>query len=350
MDVATIVEHYQDRFDAHYGHRLSRDQRRALAAILACRTDQCGEILLDCPACREPQTRYRSCGHRSCPRCQHHDTRRWLARQTRKLLPVEYFMVTFTLPYELRPLARRNQALIYSILFRCAVSTLQSFAGNARNLGARMGMTAVLHTHTRRLDYHPHVHLVVPGGCLHTRRRQWQTLRDRYLFNARALARVFRARVLAAITAAGLVLPGAIPSRWVAHCDQAGRGLPALKYLSRYLYRGVIGENNIVADDGTHITFRYRESKTGQYRTRTLAGEDFVWLLLQHVLPKGFRRVRDYGFLHGNARILLLLIQKALGIWRRIVPEPVPRPAFPCSDCGRPLVVVGYRPPGWQSG
>jgi hypothetical protein len=350
MDITTVIENYQDGFSAQYGHRLSRNQRHALAAMLACRTEQCGEILLDCPACQEAQTRYRSCGHRSCPRCQHHDTARWLERQTLKLLPVEYFLVTFTLPWELRALARRHQARVYGILFECAVSTLQTFAGNNRKLGARIGMTAVLHTHSRRLDYHPHVHLVVPGGCLNPRRRQWKTLRGKYLFKEQALARVFRARVLAAITAAGLTLPGTIPRSWVAHCTHAGKGLPALKYLSRYLYRGVISENNLIADDGKHITFRYRDGQTGDYRTRTMAGEDFLWLLLQHVLPKGFRRVRDYGFLHGNARTLLRLVQWVLGAWSRLVPEPTKRPAFPCRRCGRPLHVVGYRPPGWLSG
>jgi hypothetical protein len=350
MDIASIIAQYQGRFIAQYGHRLTREQHHALASMLACRTAQCGEILLDCPTCHEMQTRYRSCGNRSCPRCQHHDTARWLERQRQKLLPVDYFLVTFTLPYELRALARRHPAQVYGMLFACAQSTLATFAGNAVKLGGRIGMTAVLHTHTRQLDYHPHVHLVVPGGCLATRRRQWKTLRGKYLFNEQALARVFRARILATIQAAGLALPKAVPATWVAHCTHAGRGLPALKYLSRYLYRGVISEKQIIADDGKHITFRYRDGKTGDYRTRTMSGENFLWLLLQHVLPKGFRRVRDYGFLHGNARVLLLLVQKVLGVWGKIVPETIQRPAFPCRHCGHPLLVIGFRPPGRQQG
>ena len=136
----------------------------------------------------------------------------------------------------------------------------------------------------------------------------------------------------------------------VAHCVRAGRGLPALKYLSRYLYRGVISEKNIAANDGERITFRYRESQSGDDRTKTMKGEDFVWLLLQHVLPKGFRRVRDYGFLHGNARALLRLVQRVLSVWRKMIPpEPIKRPAFPCRRCGHPLFVLDFRPPGWQS-
>ena len=176
MDITSIITQYQGRFIAQHGYRLTREQRHALASMLACRTAQCGEVLLDCPTCHEVQTRYRSCGNRSCPRCQHHDTARWLERQRQKLLPVDYFLVTFTLPYELRALARRHPAQVYGMLFACAQSTLATFAGNAVKLGGRIGMTAVLHTHTRKLDYHPHVHLVVPGGCLMTRRRQCSSL------------------------------------------------------------------------------------------------------------------------------------------------------------------------------
>ena len=116
------------------------------------------------------------------------------------------------------------------------------------------------------------------------------------------------------------------------------------------MYREVLSEKQIIADDGKHITFRYRDGKTGDYRTRTMSGEDFLWLLRQHVLPKGFRRVRDYGFLHGNARVLLLLVQKVLGVWGKIVPETIQRPAFPCRHCGHPLLVIGFRPPGRQPG
>ncbi|MCB1677402.1 MAG: transposase zinc-binding domain-containing protein [Halioglobus sp.] len=157
MELATLIERYQDRFIRQYGHRLTRDQRRALTAMLACRTAQCGEILLDCPACHDAQTRYRSCGHRSCPRCQHHDTARWLERQRQKLLPVEYFLVTFTLPGELRALARRHPVLIYGLLFACAHSTLATFAGNADKWGG-----------THRDDggvAHAHPAVGLPSAC-----------------------------------------------------------------------------------------------------------------------------------------------------------------------------------------
>ncbi len=258
-------------------------------------------------------------------------------------------MVTFTLPYELRALAWRNQTTFYQRLFATATSTLKDFGLNPQQLGADLGMTAVLHTHSRRLDYHPHLHVVIPGGGVNRTARQWKKTRGKYLFNHTALARVFRARLLAAIKAAGLALPAKLPDQWVVDCKHVGKGKPALKYLSRYLYRGVISENNIVANHHGKVTFRYTDSKTGQTRYRTLKGEDFLWLVLQHVLPKGFRRVRDYGFLHGNARKLLTLIQLTLKVVITIRPAR-PRPVFSCPRCQSPMQILAFIRPVWPSG
>ncbi|MEX0901969.1 MAG: transposase [Pseudohongiellaceae bacterium] len=189
----------------------------------------------------------------------------------------------------------------------------------------------------------------MPGGCLNPARKQWKTLRGRYLFKARNLAKVFRTRLLESLRQAGLALPGQLPSQWVVDCTRVGKGLPALTYLARYLYRGVISENNILDDDGTHVTFRFKDSRTGRYQTRTVAGEDFLWLLLQHVLPKGFRRVRDFGFLHGNARQRLTRVQVALGV---IAASAITRarPPFLCFCCHQPMTIVAFVRPAWRSG
>jgi hypothetical protein len=263
-----------------------------------------------------------------------------LDRQQEKLLPVEYFMATFTLPYELRFLAWDHQALVYSFLFACASSTLKDFGVNPKNLGASIGLTAVLHTHTRRLDYHPHVHVVVPGGGVNKARKQWKKKKSKYLFNEFALAKVFRARFLDAVNEAGLALPVSVPQKWVVDCRHAGKGLSALKYLSRYLYRGVISERNIVSNHNGNITFEYVESATGKTCCRTVKGEDFLWLVLQHVLPKGFRRVRDYGFLHGNAKKLLKLVQMVLHVVIQAA-NSRPRPVFMCPSCQAPMRILG---------
>ena len=273
----------------------------------------------------------------------------WLERQQAKRLPVEYFMVTFTLPYELRSLAWAHQTKIYTLLFSCASITLKDFGLNPKNLGAEIGLTAILHTHTRQLAYHPHLHVIVPGGGIHRARKQWKKKKGKYLFNAFALAKVFRARFLAGLNAADLTVPSALPGKWVIDCTHVGHGQSALKYLSRYLYRGVISEKNIISNQGGCITFKYTESRTGETRYRTLKGEDFLWLVLQHVLPKGFRRVRDYGFLHGNAKKLLALVQLILRVLIQ-APTPRPRPVFRCPICQGEMRIVAFKQPAWQSG
>ena len=349
MTLSAIVEQFSARLFDKYGDRLLPSHLNALHAIRRCRTPESGELRVHCPKCGESEWRPLSCGHRNCPACQNHDTSQWLARQQAKLLPVSYFMATFTLPTELRPLTWTFQKQVYAILFACATGTLKDFGLNPKHLGADMGMTAVLHTQSRRLDYHPHLHVVVPGGGIDSGRRQWKKIKGQYLFNGCNLAKVFRARFLAALDAAGLQVPSGAPTKWVVNCRRVGTGLPALQYLSRYLYRGVIAEKNILSCENEKVTFRYVDSDTGETRTRTLKGEDFLWLLLQHVLPRGFRRVRDYGFLHGNAKKRLALVQLILRVM--LAPQPKrQRPVFHCSCCKTPMVITSFRRAAWSSG
>ena len=349
MQLASLVHQYLVAFKSKYAAQLLPGHLRAIGAILRCRTLDSGEMLLTCTGCDEQTRQPRSCGHRSCPQCQNHEASQWLDRQQAKLLPVEYFMVTFTLPCELRTLTWWHQTTLYNLLFVTAVSTLKDFGLNPKQLGADIGMTAVLHTHSRRFDYHPHLHVIVPGGGVNKTTRQWKKTRGKFLFSQTALARVFRARLLAALKAAGLKLPGKLPDEWVVDCRHIGKGAPALKYLSRYLYRGVISEKDIVTNQNGKVTFKYVDSRTGQTRYRKLKGEDFLWLVLQHVLPKGFRRVRDYGFLHGNARKLLILIQLTLKVMITIRPVR-PRPVFSCPKCRSPMRILGFIRPVWAPG
>lgn len=348
MELATIAHNYLDRFKARYGQTIDSNQWSALNAWLGCRTAQYGQVHLSCSRCPALSMRYQSCGHRSCNQCQNHNTTQWLARQQKKLLPIEYFMVTFTLPYELRALTKRNPKLVYALLFECAVATLMSFGLNDQALAAELATTIVLHTHSRDLNYHPHVHMIVPGGGVTKKRREWVTVKGEYLFNGNLLASVFRGKLLSALQDAGLNFPPT-PEKWVAQCKHVGKGLPALKYLSRYLYRGVISDKHIISDDGTTVTFEYIESKTGKRKMRRLAGEEFINLLLQHILPKGFRRVRDYGWLHGNAKKLLRLVQWVLQV-RLPTPHETPRPCFVCTSCGAPMAVVGFSRPRLKPG
>ncbi len=349
MQLATILNQYHDAFQAQYGSRLLPGHLRAIDAIRRCRTPEAEQLLVQCSGCGHTEWRPRSCGHRSCPQCQNHDTSLWLDRQQEKLLPVEYFLATFTLPYEIRSLAWDNQILVYNLFFACASSTLKDFGVNPKNLGADIGMTAVLHTHNRRLDFHPHIHVIVPGGGVDKTKKQWKKKKSKYLFNEFALAKVFRARFREAATKAGLSFPDAASSKWVVDCRRAGKGLSALKYLSRYLYRGVIGETNIVSNQNGKVTFKYVEGRTGKKLYRTLKGEDFLWLVLQHVLPKGFRRVRDYGFLHGNAKRLLRLVQLVLLVFIQAASGRL-RPTFLCPMCQAPMRILAIKRQAWSAG
>jgi len=245
-----------------------------------------------------------------------------------------------------------NQKVIYDLLLRCAWETLRTFSRNDRQLQGTPGAIGVLHTSTRRLHYHPHAHFVVPAAALDAYRKRWRTKRRRkgtggtgsYLFNHTALAKVFRAKMLATLDAAGLALPGRTPKQWVVDCKSVGSGTSAIIYLGRYLYRGVIQEKDIVACKDGKVTFSYRDAKTGTSERRTVPGAQFLWLVLQHVLPKGFRRARNFGFLHPNCKRLIALLQVLL----RFVPVRAsdwvrPRPPILCSCCGAVMKIVRTR-------
>lgn len=349
MRLAHIIDEYYEAFLTRYRDTVLPGQMKALNAMHYCRTSESGQIYTACPDCDHTQLHPLSCGNRNCPHCQNHETSQWIDRQQNKLLPVQYFMTTFTLPCEFRAVTYRNQRKAYSLMFSCVSGTLKDFGLNPKHLGAQIGMTMILHTHSRRLDYHPHIHVVVPGGGINPSRRQWKKKKGNYLFNQKSLARVFRARFLDGLNREGLPVPQGIRSKWVVDCARVGAGITALKYLSRYLYRGVISESNIIASQNGRVTFRYIEGKSGEICHRTLKGEDFLRLILCHVLPRGFRRARDYGFLHSNAKKLLFLVQLILHV-RIMTMKLPPRPAFKCPHCGSLMIVVGVRSATSRSG
>lgn len=200
----------------------------------------------------------------------------------------------------------------------------------------------VLHTHARDLSYHPHIHALIPGGGINTKLCRWIRVEKQYLFNGLALAKNYRGKFLDLLRSTSLPIPNRLPGKWVAHCKHIGSGMPALKYLARYLYRGVISENDIVANSHGKITFRYRDSKTGEFRYKTVKGEDFLHLLLKHVMPRGFRRTRDYGFLHGNAKKIRALIQLISHVFARAKPGVRPRPSFVCPNCRAAMVALRF--------
>ncbi|MES3022913.1 MAG: transposase [Pseudomonadota bacterium] len=343
--LAAVIDTFKADFLAQYGHKLNADHLRALAAMARCRNQASLKMQVKCEGCAHQVLMPHSCGHRHCPHCQHHESEQWLKRQLGGLVPAEYFLLTFTLPAELRALAFAHQSLVYDLLMRASWETVRTFSENDKKLQGTPGAIAVLHTNTRRLDYHPHVHLVMPAGAIDAARKLWRTKRGRaktgFLFSHKALAKVFRAKVLAGLEAAGLALPASYPKAWIVDCKSVGTGEKALVYLGRYLYRGVIKESDIVASGAGQVTFRFRNAKTGRMESRTVPGAQFLWLVLQHVLPKGLRRARNFGFLHPNCKRMIALLHLLL----RFTPISAlaairPRPPVPCPCCGGTMRVV----------
>ncbi len=289
--LSSIIKTFEAEFLEQYHDSMLPSHRKALAAMKDCRTSLSPQMLTQCTECGNQVFVPHSCGHRHCPHCQHHESQQWLERQLKKQVPADYYLLTFTLPAELRPLAWHHQRLLYALMIQCVWETVRIFSQNDKQLQGKPGAIAVLHTHSRRLDYHPHVHLVMPAAAIDACHRLWRTKSSKgkthYLFNHKALAKVYRAKLLDVLTQEGLELPTQTAKQWVVDCQFVGTGEKALVYLGRYLYRGVIQEKDIIACQDGQVSFRYQNNKTKQMQSRTVSGAKFLWLILQHVLPNG---------------------------------------------------------------
>lgn len=355
--LASVIAAYENDFLTQYHPKLNRVHLRALSAMKKCRTQMSLKMQAQCQDCDKQILIPHSCGHRHCPHCQHHESQQWLDNQIRKQLPAPYFMVTFTLPAEFRPMAWAHQSVIYELMMRYAWETVRTFSQNDKKLQGTPGATAVLHTNSRREDYHPHVHLLMPAVAidriqkrcrikrsLNKKAKQPGKTKGGYLFNEIALAKVFRAKMLAGIGTAGLKLPSRHPGKWVANCKSVGTGEKALIYLGRYLYRGVIREKDILSYGNGQVCFRYRDAKTGKWGRRTVSGAEFLWLIIQHVLPKGFRRARNFGFLHHNSKRMIHLLHLLLKFAPDLSPIKIKeRPPILCPCCGGVMKIVQTR-------
>lgn len=341
--LSDLITEYYPVLMAKRGLDLLPSHRAALSAMQTCRTEKSHVMLATCEDC-DYQTFYpHSCGHRLCPHCQHHESQQWIERQRRKRVPADYYMITFTLPAQLRSLAWQNQRVIYSLFFKLAWETLRTFGLSDKKLHGKLGATGVLHTHSRELNYHLHIHFIVPGGAIDEKHNLWRNKSGKYLFNENNLATVFHAKWIDAIKKQSLFVKETIPSDWVVHCKHVGQGDKALIYLGKYLYRGVLPEKNILSHHNGQVTFRYTDNND-QIQTRTLSGEDFLWLLLKHVLPRGFRRARDYGFLHGNCKRLVMVLQVITRYF--VLPSIVKasdRPTFCCPKCEGKMKIIATR-------
>jgi len=321
LELADIFQQFGPAYRQKYALKILPSHRQAMKAIERCRTEVLGGQVYACSACGETRYSYHSCRNRHCPKCQHEQTEEWLDLQPKLLLPAPYFLLTFTIPVELRELTRQNQKLIYNLLFRASAQAAQQLARDPRFVGGQIGMVGVLHTWTRNLAYHPHVHYLAPGGGLAPDGPTWCPANKHFFLPVRALSRLFRAAFQRALQKTDLY--SRIPSNvwhkdWVVHCKAVGDGQAALKYLAPYIHRVAISNRRLISLssdtlENAQVSFRYRSSKTGHLKKCTLAVEKFIQRFLQHVLPRGFVKVRYYGFFGATLRSRLTTLQQHLG-------------------------------------
>lgn len=344
MRLADIIEEFGGDFIQKYDDKLLPSQIATLNAIKNCRTIHSPKMEVQCDDCNHQHFIPHSCGNRHCPHCQNHESQHWIEKQLQKEVAADYFMLTFTLAAEFRCLTWQHQRLVYGLFFNAVWETLKKFTLNDKKLGGNPGAITVLHTHSRVLDFHPHIHVVMPGASIDPVSRLWRQKKGEFLFDHKALAIVFRAKFLDALTDKGLSLPCKYPEKWVVDCRHVGKGDKALVYLGRYLYRGVIQEKNILSSKNGLVTFRYEESKTKKTKIKTVPVLKFLWLVLQHVLPRGFRRARDYGFLHPNSKSLIKVLQWVFRLNpNHMIAKVKDRKHMLCSCCGGNMIIVRTR-------
>ena len=352
------------------GLRVPLAHRKVVDSITRCRTGALGSVKYECQTCGQEHWVGRSCRNRHCPTCGKEQTYAWLEKQFGRLMPVHHFLVTFTVPQELRFLLRASPAEGYRALFDAAAQSIRDVGSATKSLaGCRLGYFGVLHTWGRDpMVYHPHVHFVVPGGGvkLDDQRRalSWQSTPENFLFDHGTLVRVYRAKLADLLRDAGLY--DRAPSQawrktFVVDIQPVGDGQAVLKYLAPYVHRVAISDSRIVACDPSSVTFQYRPTGSRKLKTRRVSGTEFVRGFLQHTLPKGFQKIRHYGWMSANSTVSLdevrWLVWLYLG-WTYWLasghapqPKPAARPQLKCARCGGPMRVVDitFEPAGTLS-
>ncbi len=322
VELADIVRRFGPKYTSQFGHVMMPSQKRALADIAACCTEELGGRLYRCEDCNESFWRFHCCRNRACPKCHGKQTQQWLEKRQAELLPCDYFHAVATVPSELRDAFRNDQKFMYGLLMRVATEAVKQLCAKKRHLGGLPGILAVLHTWNGRLGYHPHVHMLITGGGISTNGEHWEPSRGEFLVPVGVLSKKIAAMFRDAVKKRKAGLFARIPAgvwrrEWVSFVKHYGHGNDAvLNYLSRYVFRTAISNARILAVDQTHVTFRYKDRGADTWRTTRLPGFEFLGRFLQHVLPRGFHKVRYYGLWHHSKRDLsnraglLLMLQK----------------------------------------
>jgi hypothetical protein len=334
---------------------LSADQRRALWAITHCRTPALGGNVFGCTPCGRVEFAWHSCNHKACPQCGRAGTAAWIAREMNKLLPVPYFLVTFTLPAQLRSeFFGPHAKAAYDLFFQGACRALSEKLATDKDLRAVVhGFTAVLHTWNQRLEFHPHIHCLVAGAGLHRQGHFVRVNNAQRLLHLPHLQAAFRQHCYRLLKAKNWTVDRTVwRTDWGVHIQPAGSGAAALKYLGTYVTRTAISDARLLKVTDTHVTFRWKDRQHGRTEKLTLPGVEFVRRYLRHVLPRGLRAIRYYGFCHPRAQAKRLRVQFLSGMAVQLgaTPSAVPKPSPPlCPCCQRPMQRLGSVQPAWHS-
>ena len=359
--VADALRQHAPAYLAKYGEAVPMGHRKVIAAITRCRTGELGGVQYQCCDCPTSHWVGRSCGNRHCPTCGQERTFAWLDKQSRRLMPVHHFLVTFTVPKELRCVLRAHQRDGYTALFDAGAASLRDVGSATKNLrGCQLGFFGILHTWGRDHGvYHPHVHFVVPGGGVREDHSRWQATPENFLVHHPTLIKVYKAKLADAMRDCGLydLVPSqAWRAKFVVDLTPVGDGRAVLKYLAPYVHRVAISDHRIVACDEASVTYRFTPSGSKRSKMRRVTGSEFVRGFVQHTLPRGFQKIRHYGWMSPNSRFRLdevkWLVWLFLGwtYWlaSRHAPqeEPLKKPVVRCRECGGEMRVVrvSYEP------
>ena len=306
IELADIMRQFGPLYLQRFSGSMLASHKKAIYDIQQCRTEAMGGHVYHCQDCGKMVYVYHACRNRHCPACHGDQIKKWLDLRTEELLPCDYFHVTVTVPDSLRAVFRSNQKLMYSLLMKTASESLIQLADDPKHMGGRVGILAVLHTWTNNLMYHPHVHMLVTGGGVDND-GPWMACKNKYLVPVKALSKLIRGKFASRLKKKhsdlyNSVDPDTWSKDWVAHSLHYGKGESfVLKYLARYVFRIAITNHRIIGMDQTHVTFRYKDRKGGRWVTSRLEGCEFIRRYLQHVLPKGFHKVRYYGIWHSSS-------------------------------------------------
>ena len=342
--IQRIFKDHSEAYIRTNGSSMHGTQHKALEAVVKCRTPASGIHVFECPDCKRRHVTASSCGNRHCPICQNPKAAAWVHRQQLKGLPCHYFLVTFTMPTALHAVARNYPRQLYSALFYASSAALRSLETDRRFVGCTMaGFFGILHPWGRQMQYHPHIHYVVPGGGLSEDRKSWITPKGDFLVHVRALSALYKGKLKAELARCDLlkyVPESAWGKRWVVHCKAVGDGQRALKYLGAYVFRVAMSNARIINYDGRTVTFRYRKTGSRRPRRCSLDAMEFIRRFLQHVLPEGFMKIRHYGFMHARCKVTVETIRKLITRagkdTQKFVPPPPPARFKPlrCDQCG----------------